>query len=51
MCFDLEKMAVPIENRSVALGVRRLAHFISLFANNVRMVGPIGMGGTLIDVF
>ena len=44
---------VPIENRSVALGTCRLAHslFLSLFANNVRTAGLIGMGDALIDVF
>ena len=45
-------MTVPLENRSVALGTRRLAHFIfSLYTNNVRTAGPIGMGEALIDVF
>ena len=43
---------VPIENRSVALGTCRLAHsFFSIFANNVRTAGLIGMGDALIDVF
>ena len=51
MHFDLGKMTVLIKNRSVALGTCRLAHFISLFANNVRTGGPIGMVETVIDVF
>ena len=42
---------MPIENRLVALGTWRLAHFIfSLFANTVRTPGPIGLGETIIDV-
>ena len=55
MCFDLGKVMVPVENRSVALGTcqLRLAQSLVLafFANNVRTVGLIGMGQALIDVF
>ena len=55
MCFDLGKMTVPIENRSVVLGTIRLAQSLFLaysrFANNVRAAGPIGMGEALIDAF
>ena len=54
MRFDHGKMTVPIENRVVALGTCRLAHatlvISSLFANNVRTAGPIGMGEALIGV-
>ena len=53
MCFDLGRIMVPIENRSGALGTCRLAHSLifSLFANNVRTAGLIGMGEALIDMF
>ena len=55
MCFDLRNVTVPVENRSVALGTCRLrlapSLFFSLFANNARTTGLIGMGEALIDVF
>ena len=52
MCFDLEEIAVLIENRSVALGTCRLAHSLcfGFFAYKVRTAGPIAMGVALIDV-
>ena len=48
MCFNLGKMTVPIDNRSVVLGTILI---FNLFVNNVRTTGPIGMGEALIDVF
>ena len=56
MRFELGEMMVPIQNRSVALGTYRLRlaqslGIFSLFANNVRTAGQIGMGEAPIDVF
>ena len=48
-------MTVPLENRSVALWHMPIAIgtllIFSLYTNNVRTAGPIGMGEALIDVF
>ena len=48
-------MTVPLENRSggtwhmpIAIGTILI---FSLYANNVRTAGPIGMGEALIDAF
>ena len=51
MCFDLSKMMMPIEDRSVALGTCGTVLILSLLANNVRTAGQIRMGEAPIDVF
>ena len=53
MCFDLWKMIVSIENRSVAcLGCAYWPILIfSLFLNNVRMTGLTGMGEALNNIY
>ena len=52
MCFDLWEMTVPLEiggtwHMPIEIGTILI---FSLFANNVRTVGPIAMGEALINV-
>ena len=53
MCFDLGGMTVPNGNKYIGtwhipIGTNLI---FSLFANNVRTAGRIGMGEALIDLF